>query len=373
MNINLKTIIASIFIVILLGLIIITLKLDDKSIDADSEENTQTQQQVINEQSGDGDNAQENSKTPVTEVSEEKIDSNLDNNNELKVDAQNQKEVIKDQTGNESNTEEKAVGEDNNQENNEILTKEVNSNLQIIDVEPESDLSYEVPLYIYIIIIISLLLALSGVWISYWLYKWRKIIISKEGKNNVIIVPEEFWESQQKIFKNFNDLAENVSVLNENLNKDIDSLNKQYNELMDNFLTLRKALDERDAEIKKLKEGYDQTIIKKSLRRFLKTHQSVSDSYKENPSDQLEQILYLFNDALEEAGVEIFSPELNALYSKTDGLSENPKKITAPNKEDVGKIQQVNEEGYRMKIPSGYEYLIPSKVTIYIEENTEEK
>ena len=358
MNINLKRSISVIFIVILLGLIIFIYKLDNKSDNADSEENTQNQEQVINEQSDDRDNTQEDSETLITEVSEKKIDSNLDNNNDLK---------------NDSNTEEKEGGEDNNQENNEILTKEVNSNLQIIDVEPESDLSYEVPLYIYIIIIISLLLALSGVWISYWLYKWRKIIISKEGKNNVIIVPEEFWESQQKIFKNFNDLAENVGVLNENLNKDIDSLNKQYNELMDNFLTLRKALDERDDEIKKLKEGYDQTIIKKSLRRFLKTHQSVSDSYKENPSDELEQILYLFNDALEEAGVEIFSPELNALYSKTDGLSENPRKITAPNKEDVGKIQQVNEEGYRMKIPSGYEYLIPSKVTIYIEENTEEK
>ena len=373
MNINLKTIITSIFIVILLGLIIFTLKLDNKSIEANSEENTQTQQQVINEQSGDGDDTQENSEISVTEVSEKKIDSNLDINNELKVDAQNQKEVIGDQTGNESDIEEKAGGEDNNQGNNEILTKEVNSNLQIIDSEPESDPSYEVPVYIYIIIIVSLLLAFSGVWISYWLYKWRKIIISREGKNNVIIVPEEFWESQQTIVKYFNELAENVGVLNKNLDKDIDSLNKQYNELMDNFLTLRKALDERDTEIKKLKEGYDQTIIKKSLRRFLKTHQSVCDSFKDNQTDEMEQILYLFNDALEEAGVETFSPELNALYSKTDGLNENPKKIVAPNKEDVGKIQQVNEEGYRMKIPSGYEYLIPAKVTIYIEENTEEK
>ena len=372
MNINLKKLIASIFIVILLGLIIFTYNLDNKSIDANSDENTQTQQQVINEQPDDEDNTQENSETSVTEVSEKKIDSNLDINNELEVGAQNQKEVIRDQTGNESNTEEKAGGE-NNQENNEILPKEVNSNLQIIDSEPESDPNYEAPVYIYIIIIMSLLLALSGAWISYWLYRWRKIIISREGKNNVIIVPEEFWESQQIIVKRYNELAENVGTLNQKLNKSTDSSNTQYNELMDNFLTLRKALDERDDEIKKLKEGYDQTIIKKSLRRFLKTHQSVCDSYKENPSDELEQILYLFNDALEEAGVEIFSPELNALYSKTDGLSENPKKITAPNKEDVGKIQQVNEEGYRMKIPSGYEYLIPSKVTIYIEENTEEK
>ena len=373
MNINLKKFLAPIFIVILLGLIIFFNNLDDQSNNADSEENTQNQQQVTNEQSGDGDNTQENSETPVTEVSEKKIDSNIDINNELNVDTQNQKEVIRDQTGNKSDTEEKADGEDNNQENNEILTKEVNSNLQIIDLEPESDPSYEVHVYIYIIIIISLLLAFSGAWISYWLYKWRKKLISKEGKNNVIIVPEEFWESQQKIFKYFNELAENVGVLNENLNKDIDSLNKQYNELMDNFLTLRKALDERDTEIKRLKEGYDQTIIKKSLRRFLKTHQSVCDSFKDNQTDEMEQILYLFNDALEEAGVETFSPELNALYSKTDGLNENPKKIVAPNKEDVGKIQQVNEEGYRMKIPSGYQYLIPAKVTIYIEENTEEK
>ena len=72
MNINLKTSIASILIVILLGLIIFAMKSDNKSIDADSEENTQTQQQVINEQSGDEDNTQENSEISVTEVSKTK-------------------------------------------------------------------------------------------------------------------------------------------------------------------------------------------------------------------------------------------------------------------------------------------------------------
>ena len=258
---------------------------------------------------------------------------------------------------------------EDSQEKMQILNPSFNKEIQNI----QNTNTISIPTPIYIIVIISLILALSAIWVSFWLYKWRKRIISDMGTKNTIIVPEDFLENQQQISKYFKELASNVATLAKNLNGDIANLDKQYNELMDNFLTLRKALDERDAEIKKLKEGYDQTIIKKSLRRFLKTHQSVSDSYKENPSDQLEQILYLFNDALEEAGVEIFSPGLNALYSKTDGLSENPKKITAPNKEDVGKIQQVNEEGYRMKIPSGYEYLIPSKVTIYIEENTEEK
>ena len=244
----------------------------------------------------------------------------------------------------------------------EKLTENIDNNIQ-----------YKIPFFIYLILTLSLLTAISGVWISFWLYKWRKVVILSSGEKNTIIVPEEFWKKQNAILTAFQELSNNFTYLNKNLNEKIITLGEQYNNLTEDFLTLQKALDYRDEEIKKLKYGYDQTIVKKFLRRFVKTHQALKDFYNESPSIELEQTLILLDDALEESGVEIFSPEINTLYSKTEGLAENPKRIISENEDDIGKIKKINEEGYRMKTSSGYEYIIPAKVTVAITSEKEEE
>ena len=284
----------------------------------------------------------------VSEMDKPKIiSSNLETN---ETDILNEDKVV-----------EKTTIESSSQEQ-EKLTENIDDSIQ-----------YKIPFFIYLILTLSLLTAISGIWISFWLYKWRKAVILSSGEKNTIIVPEEFWKNQNAIRTAFLELSNNLTYLNNNLNEKIIILGEQYNNLTEDFLTLQKALDYRDEEIKKLKYGYDQTIMKKFLRRFVKTHQALKDFYNESPSIELEQTLVLLDDALEESGVEIFSPEINTLYSKTEGLAENPKRIISENEDDIGKIKKINEEGYRMKTSSGYEYIIPAKVTVAINSEKEEE
>lgn len=220
-----------------------------------------------------------------------------------------------------------------------------------------------IPIFFYIIILVSLILALSGIWLSFYLYKWRKKVLETAEGNNQVIVPEELWASRDRIYKDFSDL-----------NKRIYYLAEQYEDLSSTFLKLNTALDNRDTEIKKLKKGYDQEIYKKFLRRFINTHQAVKD-YHENlqSNTEIEQIYLLLTDALEECEVETFSPIINSSYKDEEGVDDNPKKETTKNKDDIGKISKVNEDGYRIKTPEGYEYVLKAKVTVFVKEEKEEE
>ncbi len=265
------------------------------------------------------------------------------------------------------------IKEEQTEENkNKEIVKEKIAKPQTEELILSQDLinPINIPIYIYIILSLSLLLALSGVWLSFYLYKWRKKLLTQDnGTSNQIIVPELFWEQQNNLISHYRELNQGVNLLHQHIN----NILEKNDELLTNFLRLQNALDERDSEIKKLKEGYDQGIFKKFLRRFIKTHQATLDLKEDGELNQeIEQILFLLNDALDEAGVEIFNPEINQLYAKTEGLSESPKTVYTSNEDDIGRIAKINEPGYRIKTPSGYEYIIPAKVTVFISHTQEE-
>ncbi len=264
------------------------------------------------------------------------------------------------------NNSDKVIIEDETNTDKEIIQEE---NINEKNPVPENPIIHQeketlgIPIFLYIIILLSLILALSGTWLSFYLYKWRKKVLETAEGNNQIIVPEELWASRDRIYKDFTDL-----------NKRIYYLTEQYEDLSSTFLKLNTALDNRDTEIKKLKKGYDQEIYKKFLRRFISTHQAAKDYHENLQSNiEIEQIYLLLTDALEECEVETFSPNIGSLYKDEEGVDDNPKKETTKNIDDIGKINKINEEGYRIKTPEGYEYVLKAKVTIFVEEEKEEK
>ncbi len=264
------------------------------------------------------------------------------------------------------NNSEKVIIEDETSTEKEVI-KEKNINEKQPTLEspiiPQEKETVGIPIFLYIIILLSLILALSGIWLSFYLYKWRKKVLETAEGNNQVIVPEELWASRDRIYKDFSDL-----------NKRIYYLTEQYEDLSSTFLKLNTALDNRDTEIKKLKKGYDQEIYKKFLRRFISTHQASKDYHENFQSNiEIEQIYLLLTDALEECEVETFSPIIGSSYKDEEGVDDNPKKEVAKNIDDIGKISKINEEGYRIKTPEGYEYVLKAKVTIFVEEEKEEK
>ena len=131
--------------------------------------------------------------------------------------------------------------------------------------------------------------------------------------------------------------------------------------------SLRDALDDRDQQIKRLHQGYDNTIYRKFVARFIRVNQAVEYFLQEStdPSSPLESIQSLLEDALLECNVQSFSPELGSDYRTAFGVSDYPKIIDTMIEEHDCQIAEVLEPGYYIEGGQEKEVVIPARVAIY--------
>ena len=89
----------------------------------------------------------------------------------------------------------------------------------------------------------------------------------------------------------------------------------------------------------------------------------------------LEDIHTQLEDALLEANVEPFSPELGSDYKTTEGVADNPEiKDTIDEKQD-STIAEVLQVGYRRRLPDeaedDFQIIASAKVAIYVYKKSE--
>ncbi len=147
------------------------------------------------------------------------------------------------------------------------------------------------------------------------------------------------------------------------------SLNQS--EITENFSSsiksLRGALDDRDQEIKRLKKGYDSTIYRKFVIRFIRVNQAVQYFLQQSDDamSQLESIHSLLEDALLECDVHRFTPEIGSDYRSAFGVADYPKILETDVEGDDCMIAEILEHGYYIKGGQEKEVLIPARVAIY--------
>ena len=131
--------------------------------------------------------------------------------------------------------------------------------------------------------------------------------------------------------------------------------------------TLRSALDERDKEIKRLRQGHDNAVFRKFVTRFIRVDQAVQYFIEntEGPTTQLDSIHSLLEDALRECDVQPFHPEIRSDYRSAFGVAEYPNILNTTVKEDDCRIVEILEPGYLMQRGKEKEVLIPARVAIY--------
>ena len=205
---------------------------------------------------------------------------------------------------------------------------------------------------------------LVSVSITFYLYKWRRILIGTPG----LLVPEE-WASR------LDRVGQKVTALSSAINDRMCSMSQttahntdQVTNMIETFMTLQNAIDERDKEIKRLKEGYDNDVYCKFLNRFIRVDQMV-DAYLQSKTDESEilgKVKRLMEDALDECGVESFQPVVGKDSRHTEGISDNPKKVKTKEKDDDFKITEVIEAGYRLRAGNSHTVLVPAKVRISV-------
>lgn len=198
-----------------------------------------------------------------------------------------------------------------------------------------------------------------------WSYFTRTVYL-KEGP---ALVPERWGEV-------INDISlsnrEQISYNKVALQKLIESVNnseKKYDELLSSFLLLQKNLSERDAEIKRLKQGHDFVIFKKFLSRFVKIDRSLCEMSNQESEEfsakELNFLIMLMADALEECGVQKTTIDIGTDY-RTCGaeVADNPDVVENHEGADDFGIISVKSPAYVLPGEGPATVLSPAKVTI---------
>lgn len=216
---------------------------------------------------------------------------------------------------------------------------------------------------ILLILLIISVVALASTFSAFYLYRWRRLLSEKSGKE--ILLPEQFNELMSGFKKLIDKNTAGFNTLGNDLRDQRASSNEKIDKMIEIFMTFQKAIDEKETEIKRLKEGYDSEIKRKFLLKFIKISQLVNEGTLNKES--LERIKLRFEYALDDCEVESFRPEEGTDSHNYESKELELVTIVKPEKkEDEFKIIEIFEEGYRFRISDNkFELISPSKVKIY--------
>jgi hypothetical protein len=206
---------------------------------------------------------------------------------------------------------------------------------------------------------------------SFYLYRWRRILSADQR----FVVPEALVGSLRGMGKEIrvsrsqlNRLAGELSDETQTLSKRVETTQKSVSELLDTTVMLQRALDQRDAEIQRLRQGYDQEIFRRFIARFVRVKQAVDDcvALKRFGPHDCEQLRRLLEDAFEECGVEQFIPPLGTDYRGAEGVADNPRVIHTSDPKQSFAIADILDPGYRFRSPTNREIISPARVSIFM-------
>ena len=236
---------------------------------------------------------------------------------------------------------------------NNVKTEEKKESLDIVDTKTVSNVSFKSNHNAYhIILLISLILSLVCVIITYLVYRWKRILI--EGKPNAL-VPEE-WKKSLDDYKSALIGLKDVII----------GLQKSNKEQKEISMTMQKNMDDKDELIDRYRKGYDSKIIKKFIDRFLRIKFITEELKNEDKiaRDDIVNIDELLQDAIEDCDIETFSPPLGSDFRKMGSTVSD--KVIVEKTEDESKnfqIIDVVNVGYKFKGENG-EIIRPSQVKI---------
>ncbi len=202
--------------------------------------------------------------------------------------------------------------------------------------------------------------------ISFWTYYVRSIYI----KDGPALVPEKWGAIIGELIKSSQTSDTRFQKILGKVQKSSEEQSKKSNDLLESFLTLQNALNSKDDEIARLKKGYDAKIFKRFLMRFIRVDRSLGEmqeeSENEKESKNYKYLSRIMQDALEECGVERFTPEIGSDY-RDEGpqIADDPTVLPADDESQDFKIAVVESVGYILEGEGDVEVVVPSKVSIF--------
>jgi molecular chaperone GrpE (heat shock protein) len=224
------------------------------------------------------------------------------------------------------------------------------------------------------LLVFGLLIVTAGcLTFSFWSYYARSVHL----KDGPALVPEKWSIVLYDLLRHWNLYQKQSQTLLAKVNADSEKQGNQADELLNSFLTLQQALSTRDAEISRLRQGYDAKIFKRFLQRFIRIDRSLNEMVNEFEGEEGQKnykyLSRLMEDALEECGVEPFLPEIGSDYRDAGPqVADDPKTVTTHDEAEDFTILEVETAGYVINGEGEAEVIAPSRVSILRFEKVEE-
>lgn len=208
--------------------------------------------------------------------------------------------------------------------------------------------------------------------LTIYLLKWRLNI----PNGQVSIVPDELLKElgnqKDSLIKNTKTLKNYV----ESSDYYQKSTQQQLAELQKAFSIFQGSLDSKDQEIDRHKKGYDFHVYKNFVNKFIKFYidlkKEADAPENEHASELLNDMLALFEDALDECNVEIITPDMNKnIEEQASIISANKKSQLTNDPKIVGKIAKIIHPAFGLRTSSGIDMLREASVSVYSIEQSE--
>jgi hypothetical protein len=138
-------------------------------------------------------------------------------------------------------------------------------------------------------------------------------------------------------------------------------------EISQSLGAFRRAIEEREEEIKRLKKGYDAYLYARYARQVIDIFEAAEDARKAHADNLLVQQTHeLVEQLFADWKIEKFYPPIGELFKTTEGVGDHPKKISTDDPSQHGRIAAVSAPGYRLLAGSVPQILAPAKVEVFV-------
>lgn len=260
-----------------------------------------------------------------------------------------------------------------------VLTAILSPSLALSETEATAEIitSSSVDPVLVIILTTSLLVSVIALWVAYRFYRWRTQIDVTGA-----LVPEHWAQNITNLtdaINSFRDVLEqhlrgnieqnqNFSKAQDSITSKTDTISQTLHATQDMLLKFQQTIDMKDAEISRLKQGYDTKILKKSILGMINLHTHIVTILSNDPENKrLKNVEFLMRDEIESSGVEISKVPLGEDFAK---LSEYVEVIghTSDTNVDLvkGQISEVVSEMYLMRTEDKLNVLRKAKVKYHL-------
>jgi hypothetical protein len=197
-----------------------------------------------------------------------------------------------------------------------------------------------------------------------YLYRWRKILLGKQE----ILLPEDLGIALHEVARRLGSVHSVLAEVDKKQKATNETITTDVHDLLATTLTLHQSMDEKDQELRRLKGGYDAELFRRFVYRFVRVREAVSELQASAELDQktAHYLGRLLDDAIEQCGIEQFSPAIGSDYRNAVGVADNPRVDRTANLDDAFKIVEVIHPGYRLRMDRNAEPLVPARVAILL-------